>query len=73
MVRALGSGLLALMLLAGLGLIAPTAANPFEGRAAPSSENPSGRLQEEQRATGPLAALGRAFLTFQREANRRIA
>jgi ABC-type nickel/cobalt efflux system permease component RcnA len=73
MVRALRSGLLALMLLAGVGLIAPVAANPFEGRAAPSSENPSDRLEEAQRAAGPLAALGHAFLTFQRETNRLIA
>jgi nickel/cobalt transporter (NicO) family protein len=73
MIRAVRSGLLALMLLAGLGLIAPVAANPFEGSAAPSSENPSDRLEEAQRATGPLAALGHAFLTFQREANRLIA
>jgi nickel/cobalt transporter (NicO) family protein len=73
MVRALRSGLLALMLLAGLGLIGPVAANPFEGRAAPSGENPSDRLAEAQRATGPLAALGHAFLTFQRETNRLIA
>jgi nickel/cobalt exporter len=73
MVRAVRSGLLALMLLAGLGLIGPVAANPFEGRAAPSSENPSDRLEGTQRATGPLAALGRALLTFQREANRLIA
>jgi nickel/cobalt transporter (NicO) family protein len=73
MVRALRSALLALMLLAGLGLIAPVAANPFEGRAAPSGETPSDRLAEAQRATGPLAALGHAFLTFQRETNRLIA
>jgi nickel/cobalt exporter len=73
MVRALRSGLLALMFLAGLGLNAPVAANPFEGRAAPSSENPLDRSEETQRATGPLAALGHAFLTFQREANRLIA
>jgi ABC-type nickel/cobalt efflux system permease component RcnA len=73
MVRALRSSLLALMLLAGLGLIGPVAANPFEGRAAPSGEKPSDRLAEAQRATGPLAALGHAFLTFQRETNRLIA
>jgi nickel/cobalt exporter len=73
MVRALRSGLLALMLLVGLGLIAPVAANPFEGRAAPSSEHPSDRLEEAQRATGPLAVLGRTLLSFQREANRLIA
>jgi nickel/cobalt exporter len=73
MVRALRSALLALMLLTGLGLIAPVAANPFEGRAAPQGENPSDRLEEAQRATGPLAALGHAYLTFQRETNRLIA
>jgi hypothetical protein len=46
MLRAARSGLLALMLLAGLGLIMPAAANPFDGRAAPSAEAagaPAGR------------------------------
>ena len=65
MLRAARSGLLALMLLAGLGLIAPAVANPFNGRAAPTDEVVS--------APGPLATLGRALLALQREANRLIA
>jgi nickel/cobalt exporter len=72
MLRAVRSGFLALMLLAGLGLIAPALANPFEGRSAPSGEA-AGAPDEAQRAPGPLATLGRALLTFQREANRLIA
>jgi ABC-type nickel/cobalt efflux system permease component RcnA len=71
MLRAARSGLLALMLL-GLGLTAALA-NPFAGRAAPSSENPAQQLEEAPHAAGPLATLGRALLTFQREANRLIA
>jgi nickel/cobalt transporter (NicO) family protein len=73
MLGVLRSGLLALMLLAGLGLIAPAAANPFDGRPAPSSESLPNQPDETQRASGPLAMLGRALLTWQREANRLIA
>jgi ABC-type nickel/cobalt efflux system permease component RcnA len=64
MLRAARSGVLALMLLAGLGLTA-TLANPFDGRAVPTAEVVG--------APGPLASVGRALLTFQREANRLIA
>jgi nickel/cobalt exporter len=65
MLRFVCSGLLALMLLAGLGLITPAPANPFQGRAAPADEAVA--------PPGPLATVGRALLTFQREANRLIA
>jgi nickel/cobalt exporter len=65
MLRAARSGVLVLMLLAGLGLIAPAVANPFNGRAAPTDEVVS--------APWPLATLGRALLALQREANRLIA
>jgi nickel/cobalt transporter (NicO) family protein len=65
MLRFVCSGLLALMLLAGLGLMKPAPANPFEGRAASADEVVA--------PPGPLATLGRALLTFQREANRLIA
>jgi nickel/cobalt transporter (NicO) family protein len=65
MLRFVCSGLLALMLLAGLGLMKPAPANPFEGRAASADQVVA--------PPGPLATLGRALLTFQREANRLIA
>jgi nickel/cobalt transporter (NicO) family protein len=71
--RSIRLGLLALMLIAGLGLVAPVAANPFEGRAAPSSEGVPDRPGETRRASGPLATIGSALLTFQREASRLIA
>lgn len=63
MVRAARLSLLALMMLAGL--MAPAIASPFDGRTAPKDEMVG--------AAGPLATLGRALLTFQREANRLIA
>ena len=72
MLRAARSGLLALMLLAAFGLMAPALANPFQGRTAPLGEA-AGEPEEAQRAGGPLAMFGRALLTFQREANRLIA
>jgi nickel/cobalt exporter len=67
--------LLALMLIVGLGLTAALA-NPFEGRAPASGDaagEAAGAPDEAQRAAGPLATLGRALLTFQRETNRLIA
>jgi len=73
MLAAVRSGLLALTLLVGLGLTPPVAANPFDGRPAASSEAPPSQPEEAQRAADPLATLGRALLTFQREANRLIA
>jgi nickel/cobalt transporter (NicO) family protein len=73
MLAAMRSGLLALMLLVGLGLIASVAANPFDGRPAPSSDAPLNQPDEAHRAAGPLAIIGRALLTFQREVNRLIA
>ena len=72
MLRGARSGLLALMLLAAFGLVGPAAANPFDGRSAPSGAA-AGVRDEAQHASGPLATLGRALLTFQREANRLIA
>jgi ABC-type nickel/cobalt efflux system permease component RcnA len=67
----------------GLAPPGPAGANPFTGRpdadakADPFSEEPapsaSDAPAEVQRATGPIAIVGRALLTFQREANRMIA
>jgi ABC-type nickel/cobalt efflux system permease component RcnA len=70
--RSVRFALLALVLLASLGLVAPGAANPFEGRGAASSPGLPTELSETP-ASGAIVALGRAFLTFQREANRLIA
>jgi nickel/cobalt exporter len=66
-------GLLLLALLVGTGLgpglAAPVAADPFTGRpSAPTEEAPAA-----PRAWGPVAMVGHALLTFQREANRLIA
>jgi nickel/cobalt transporter (NicO) family protein len=73
MLAAVRSGLLALTLLVGLGLTPPVAANPFDGRPTPSSDAAPSQRDAEQPAAGPLAIVGRALLTFQREANRLIA
>jgi nickel/cobalt transporter (NicO) family protein len=53
----------------GLGLCSPAMADPFTGR---HPETPTGAPQIE-RAPGPIAVVGRALLTFQRETNRMIA
>jgi nickel/cobalt transporter (NicO) family protein len=59
-----------------LALPGQGAANPFTGKPGPSAEAPGETLAppvEIERAWAPVAYLGRAFLTFQREANRMIA
>jgi ABC-type nickel/cobalt efflux system permease component RcnA len=56
-------------LLAPLGPAPAPAANPFTGERAPAAEEPATAAP----AWGPVAAVGRALLTFQREANRLIA
>jgi nickel/cobalt exporter len=56
-------------LYSGLGLYSPAPADPFTGR---HPETPVAASQIE-RAPGPIAAVGRALLTFQRQANRMIA
>ena len=61
--------LLGVGLYSGLGPYSPAAGNPFTGR---HSETPAAAPQVE-RAQGPVAVVGRALLTFQREANRMIA
>ena len=61
--------LLALGLLLGPGLAVGWAANPFTGEADPAAPQPAA----VERASGPVAAVGRALLTFQRDANRLIA
>jgi ABC-type nickel/cobalt efflux system permease component RcnA len=61
--------LLAVSLLLGLALEPGWAADPFTGRAAPAEGEPA----VVEAAWGPVAAVGRALLTFQREANRLIA
>ena len=55
---------------AGPGAEPGPAANPFTGEAAPA---PGGAAPAGEPAWGPVAAVGRALLTFQREANRLIA
>ena len=62
------------LILAGLALllwldVAAVRADPFTGR---HPESPAAAPHVE-RAQGPLAVVGRALLTFQREANRMIA
>ena len=61
--------LLGVGLYSGLGPYSPAAGNPFTCR---HSETPAAAPQVE-RAQGPVAVVGRALLTFQREANRMIA
>ena len=64
-----GFRLLALVLVLLSGQAAGALANPFTGdRAAPAAEQSA----EPERARGPVAAVGRALLTFQRESNRLI-
>jgi hypothetical protein len=53
----------------GLGLCSPAMADPFTGR---DPQTPAAASHIE-RAQGPLAVVGRALLTFQRETNRMIA
>jgi ABC-type nickel/cobalt efflux system permease component RcnA len=53
----------------GLGLCSPAMADPFTGR---DPQTPAAASHVE-RAQGPLAVVGRALLTFQRETNRMIA
>ena len=69
MARLLVRLLLAAGLLLGPGLAIGEAANPFTGNADPAPAEPAA----VERASGPVAAVGRALLTFQREANRLIA
>jgi ABC-type nickel/cobalt efflux system permease component RcnA len=52
----------------GLGQCSPAMADPFTGR---HPETPA--APQVERAQGPLAVVGRALLTFQRETNRMIA
>jgi nickel/cobalt transporter (NicO) family protein len=69
MARLLVRLLLAAGLLLGPGLAIGWAANPLTGKADPVAPESAG----VERAWGPVAAVGRALLTFQREANRLIA
>ena len=59
--------LLGVGLYSGLGPYSPAAGNPFTGR---HSETPAAAPQVER---AHVAVVGRALLTFQREANRMIA
>jgi nickel/cobalt exporter len=68
MARLLVRLLLATVLLLGPALAHAWAANPFTGEADPAAEAPA----KVERAWGPVAAVGRALLTFQRETNRLI-
>jgi nickel/cobalt transporter (NicO) family protein len=58
---------LLIALVMGLAIAAPGHANPFGERA------PAGERAEPERVSGPMAAIGRAMITFQRESNRLIA
>jgi hypothetical protein len=61
--------LIGLAFYSGLGLCSPAMADPFTGR---DPQTPAAASHIE-RAQGPLAVVGRALLTFQRETNRMIA
>ncbi len=69
MARAICRALLALLLLIGVAAAVPALADPFTGQASSAPEDAPAVVQ----ATGPMAAIGRALLTFQRESNRLIA
>jgi nickel/cobalt transporter (NicO) family protein len=69
MTGAIRSYLFPLIFLIGLGLYAPAMANPFTGGTA----EPPAEAPQVERAQGLTAVVGRALLTFQREANRLIA
>jgi nickel/cobalt transporter (NicO) family protein len=69
MTHLLRRGAFLIALVIGLGLAGPTLANPFARDAAPAA----GERAEPERVSGPLAAFGRAMITFQRESNRLIS
>lgn len=69
MARLLLALVLATGLLSGPAPIPARAANPFTGGSGPSAEE----AHPATAAWGPIAAVGRALLTVQREANRMIA
>jgi ABC-type nickel/cobalt efflux system permease component RcnA len=60
--------MLVAVLLVGLAVCASAGANPFTGR----PDGPAAEPQSVEPAFAPVAAVGRALLTFQREANRLI-
>ena len=61
--------MLVAVLLLGLGLGGAAGADPFAGR----TDAPASQAQGAEPAFAPVAAVGRALLAFQREANRLIA
>jgi ABC-type nickel/cobalt efflux system permease component RcnA len=75
--------IVAVVVILGLTLPGPARADPFSGKpdaaakTSPFSKEPSPAAADEPaeagRAWGPIAFIGRALLTFQREANRMIA
>ncbi len=77
--------MLALLLVCGLALRTPAGADPFTGKpsqtapGAPSEAAPDASSEvgsdapPVERAWGPMAMVGRALLSFQRESNRLIA
>jgi ABC-type nickel/cobalt efflux system permease component RcnA len=67
--RAVRHGLLMFVLLLGLGLIGPVAADPFAARPSPPGQEAPGAPHAWQ----PVAVVGHALLAFQRETNRLIA
>ncbi len=69
MTRTLCCCLFALSLLIGVTSAAPAPADPFTGHDSATPED----APVVARATGPMAVIGRALLTFQRESNRLIA
>jgi nickel/cobalt transporter (NicO) family protein len=69
MTRTLCCCLFALLLMIGVTSAAPARADPFTGHDSAAPED----APVVSRATGPMAVIGRALLTFQRESNRLIA
>jgi nickel/cobalt exporter len=69
MIRMATVCMLALLLLCGLGLRTPAVADPFTGKASEAAPD----APRFEHAWAPMAAVGRALLSFQRESNRLIA
>jgi nickel/cobalt transporter (NicO) family protein len=69
MTRFTCSCLLALLLLIAFAPGAPAKADPFTGQ----SSDTEAEAPKVERASGPMALVGRALLAFQRESNRLIA
>ena len=85
MIRTVAVCMLALVLVCGLGLPTPAGADPFTGKPSQTTPDESSQATPDasseaapdaprvERAWGPMAIVGRALLSFQRESNRLIA